>query len=113
MAGSAEKHNRLVTEILLAIGQRRDCRVWPNETGAAYRDGHLIHYGRKGSSDIIGLTSDGKILCIEVKTGKASQQKNQISFEKMILTFGGRYFLAREVDSAIKFLDNLCLTPIA
>jgi hypothetical protein len=113
MAGSAAKHNRLVTEILLAIGQRSDCRVWSNETGAAYRDGQLIRYGRKGSSDIIGLTSDGKMLCIEVKTGKASQQENQIFFEKMIKKFNGRYFLARDVDSVIKFLDDLCLTSAA
>lgn len=112
MAGSAAKHNRLVTEILLAIGQRRDCRVWANETGAAYRDGHLIHYGRKGSGDIMGITSDGKMLCIEAKTGKASQQQNQIYFEKMIVLFNGRYFLARDVDSVVKFLDDLCLTSI-
>lgn len=84
--------------------------MWPNETGAAYREGKLIHYGRKGSSDILGLTSDGKILCIEVKTGNATLQENQKNFEKMILKFGGRFFLARDVDSVVKFLDDLTLT---
>jgi hypothetical protein len=99
-----------VNQILLAIGQRPDCRVWANETGAAYRDEKLIHYGRVGSSDILGLTSDGKILCVEVKTGKASLSKYQVHFQNMILKFGGRFFLARDVDSIVKFLDDLALT---
>jgi hypothetical protein len=94
----------------LAIGSRADCRVWRNETGLAFRDGKAIRYGKKGSSDIIGLTCDGRLLCIEVKTGKASQQENQISFQKVIEKFGGRYLIARCVDNVTQFLDNLRLT---
>lgn len=103
-------HNQLVNQILLKIGNRPDCRTWRNETGLAYRDGKAIRYGKKGSSDIIGLTSDGKLLCIEVKTGRATQQENQVFFQKVIEKFNGRYFLARSVDSVVNYLDNLHLT---
>lgn len=110
--GSAEAHNRLLKEILIAIGARPDCRVWRNETGLAYRDDKAIRYGKKGSSDILGLTSDGKMLCIEVKTGRATQQENQVKFEKVIKKFGGRYVVVKSVAETVKFLDDLTLEKI-
>jgi hypothetical protein len=110
--GSAEEHSRLLSEILLAIGSRTDCRVWRNETGMAFRDDHAIRYGKRGSSDILGLTSDGRMLCIEVKTGKASQSKHQVNFQKSIEKFGGRYLIARSIDYVVKFLDDLSLPKI-
>jgi hypothetical protein len=96
----------------LAIGSRSDCRVWRNETGMAFRDDHAIRYGKRGSSDILGLTSDGRMLCIEVKTGKASQSQHQVNFQKSIEKFGGRYLVARSVDYVVKFLDDLSLSKI-
>lgn len=110
--GSAAEHNKLLNEILLAIGTRADCRVWRNETGLAYRDNAAIRYGKKGSSDILGLTSDGKMLCIEVKTGRATQQKNQINFQKTIEKFGGRYVVVKSVDQTLHFLNDLNLKKI-
>ena len=77
------------------------CRCWKQETGAAYRDGNLIHYGLKGSADISGIMRDGRRLEVEVKTGKAVQQENQKAFERMILTMKGVYFVARSVEDAI------------
>lgn len=78
----------------------------------AFRDGAAIRYGKKGSSDILGLTSDGKILCIEIKTGRAVQQENQIKFQKAIEFFGGRYVVVKSVEQILFFLDNLCLKKI-
>lgn len=64
----------------------------------------------KGSADLLGFTSDGKILCIEVKTGKARQSKYQKLFEWRVKAFGGRYVLVRdEMAPLIAFLDSLCL----
>lgn len=80
------------------------CKCWSQPTGAAYRDGQLIHYGIKGAADISGITIDGRRLEVEVKTGKAVQQQNQKRFEAMITDMGGIYFVARSVDDAIKHL---------
>ena len=67
--------------------------------------GTYISYGVPGSSDIEGLMApDGVMLCVEIKTGKATQNRSQIAFEKMITTMGGVYKVVRnEAD-----LDELC-----
>lgn len=78
----------------------------------AFRDDHAIRYGKRGSSDILGITSDGRMLCVEVKTGKASQSPHQVNFQKSIEKFGGRYLIARSVDYVVNFLDDLCLPKI-
>jgi len=101
-----------LSEVLLAIGARPDCRVWRNETGMAYRDGVGIRYGKIGSSDILGVTSDGKILCVEIKTGQATQSERQVNFENVIKKFGGRYVVVKSVASAVKFLDDLSLPKL-
>jgi ribulose-5-phosphate 4-epimerase/fuculose-1-phosphate aldolase len=80
------------------------CRCWKQETGAAYRDGEMIHYGLKGSADISGIMIDGRRLEVEVKTGKAVQQDNQKAFEAMILKHNGIYFVARSVEDALNRL---------
>jgi hypothetical protein len=103
-------HSRLVNEILLAIGSRPECRVWKNATGTAKSfSGNTIKFGKKGSSDIIGITSDGKFLAIECKTGAAVQTKEQRTFEKMITFFGGRYILARTIDDVLISLAKMGL----
>tara|TARA_R110002020_G_scaffold182855_1_gene378684 strand:+ start:326 stop:628 length:303 start_codon:yes stop_codon:yes gene_type:complete len=72
------------------------CRVWPNNTGVG-RDmsgERIIRFGLKGSSDIIGVYK-GLFLGIEVKTGNAVQNKDQINFQKMIESCGGIYILCK------------------
>jgi len=82
------------------------CKVWPQPTGAAYRDGELIRYGLKGSGDISGILLGGTRLEIEVKTGKAVQQENQRHFQAMILAMGGLYFVARSVEDALLYVQK-------
>ena len=79
----------------------------------AFRDEKAIRYGKRGSSDILGITSDGKLLCIEIKSGRATQSNVQVNFQKTIEKFGGRYLVARSVDCTVKFLDDLSLPKIA
>lgn len=98
-------HDKLVNEIILAMAATNLCKCWSQPTGAAYRDGQLIRYGLKGCADITGILLNGKRLEVEVKTGKARQQKNQEAFEKMILEMGGVYFVARSVDDALTKLQ--------
>jgi len=50
-----------------------------------------------GSSDIIGIIKPGKFLAIEAKTGQSKQSDKQKNFEKMIISLGGIYILARDL----------------
>lgn len=106
-------HSTLLNEILRLIGARPDCRVWKNATGAAVsRTGSYVKFGKKGSADILGITSDGRMFCVEVKTGQAVQTKEQKAFQNMITKMGGRYFLARNSQSVVQFLDELNLAKV-
>jgi len=110
--GSNAAHAELVKLILVAIGASPKCRVWSNNTGIgrSLNSERIIHFGLKGSSDIIGLTCDGKILCLEVKTGKAIQSKAQKNFQKMIEKFGGRYYVIRSVEQVKTIIEEeICL----
>ena len=92
-------HNFEVNRILRDLGQIPDLvRAWRNETGVALSiDGkRKIRFGLKGSSDILGILKGGRLLAIEVKTGRAVQSKQQKNFEKMINFMGGLYIIARE-----------------
>ena len=104
-------HQAVVAEVLAAIGARADCRVWSNNTGVGRALNHdgIIRFGLKGSSDILGLTSDGRMLCLEVKTGAAIRSKGQMAFAAMIQRFGGRYAVIRSAGDAKIFLDSLGL----
>ena len=96
--GSTEEHQELVKKILIKFGSGSDYRLWPNNTGKAFRGGRLLSFGLKGSADIMGLRKDGRLVAIEVKTGKAKQNKDQINFMNMVRSFNGIYILARSVE---------------
>jgi hypothetical protein len=74
--------------------------------------GNFIKFGKRGSSDLLGITSDGKMLCIEGKTGKATQSSVQKNFQKMIEKFGGRYIVAKSSQQVIDYLDALNLAKL-
>jgi hypothetical protein len=72
------------------------------------RTGKPFKYGLKGSADIIGILKNGKFLALEVKTGKATQSKQQLAFAAMIQKYGGHYFVCRSVSDAVSFVKH-CL----
>lgn len=100
----------MLRETLILLGKEGHhvCRVWDHPTGVAYRDvdggRKWITYGLEGSSDIIGVLLGGQMLCIEIKTGRATQQENQKKFEAMIKRFGGLYFVAHSAQEALDFV---------
>jgi hypothetical protein len=98
------QHDLLEREIIVRVNESKLARVWKQPTGAAYRDGRLIHYGIKGAADITGLTASGRRLEIEVKTGEAVQRKEQKSYQAMIGKMGGLYLIARDVDKTLAIL---------
>lgn len=104
---SAE-HSKLVNEILLAFGSRRDLTLWKNASGAVKIGERFLRFGLKGSPDIIGIADGGRFVGIEVKTGTARQTPEQKLFEAMVFRRGGLYVLARsldDVEKALSFLD--------
>lgn len=101
-------HDNLVKAILLAVGSRPDCRVWRQEVGL-YRVGPsltLVKIGVPGMADIGGIYRGGRVLQIEVKTGRSRLSHQQIRWRDMILGFGGIYVEARSVDDAVKALPS-------
>jgi hypothetical protein len=96
-----------VQDILRGCEAREDCYLWQNNSGAAKIGGRYVRFGLKGSSDIIGLTSDGKFLAIECKIGKDRQSEDQIAFENAIKGMGGRYLAVKQASEAFAYLDSV------
>lgn len=97
-------HNDLVNKILATLNLTHLGRFWSQPTGAAWRGNQLIRYGFLGAADITGILRGGWRVEIEVKTGNASQQKNQKIFEKNIKMWGGIYLVARSESDALELL---------
>lgn len=80
--------------------------VWRNNTGATHYENskgrkRMVRYGKPGSSDIIGLTKDGKFLAIEVKRPNGKTTKLQEMFLQNINANGGVGFVATSIDDVI------------
>ncbi len=109
----SEEHTRLVNDILVELSKRPCIRVWPVIVGKfrLLRDPDIIvSVGRAGQADISGLITVhgvGRRLEIEVKTGNATQTKEQKNFQAMILKLGGEYIVARSIEDATTFCDEL------
>jgi hypothetical protein len=103
-------HNELVNRMLILLHSSKLGNFWSNPTGAVKTEnGHFQRYGLLGSSDIIGLCTQGRFIAIEIKTGASSvQSKHQKAFEKMIQKNNGLYFLVRQesdIETIKKLLD--------
>lgn len=96
----------LIRDILLALGTRRDLRIWRSNCGAARtRTGRVVRFGVKGQADISGiLAPTGKRIEIEAKSATGRQSEQQRRFQAMIEKHGGIYILARSVDDVLREL---------
>lgn len=74
---------------------------WRNNTGRRGK----VNYGRIGSSDIIGLLHNGRLLAVETKC-KTKQTKDQKEFQRNIEANNGLYILAFTLDDVIKGLTG-------
>lgn len=81
--------------------------AWRNSTGAGYlNDGHnkrsrFVRFGKVGSSDILGVFNDGRMLAIECKTEKGEATYEQLKFLAEVTKRHGIAFIARSVDDVI------------
>ncbi len=75
------------------------CFVWRNNTGALPdKTGRKVHYGHKGSADIIGVNPYGKFIAVEAKSAKGRITPEQAIFRDRIEAKGGVYVLAKSID---------------
>ncbi len=108
-----DKHKQLIKDTLQVLEMRRDVWAWSNNSGAMKIGDRFVRFGKKGSADIIGFTSDGKFFAAEGKTGKAVLSPAQKEFKAAVEAYGGRYFLIRDSwVELIKQLDNLNLAKV-
>ena len=106
--------------IMLSLSEA-GCTVWRNETSGAWvgrvihKDGQqvtlsnarLIKFGLSiGSSDIIGMTPDGRFLAVEVKTATGRATKDQLQFIESVKRAGGVAGIARCPADALKLIGG-------
>ena len=84
---------------------KRGCRLFRNNTGVARTaDGSTIRFGLcVGSSDLIGWTSTGRFLAVEVKTPTGRTSQEQDRFISAVRSMGGLAGVCRSVQD----LDTL------
>ncbi len=75
--------------------------------GVILENARPLHAGLcTGSSDLIGWTSTGRFLGIEVKTSKGRVSAEQQNFIDAVNQAGGLAFVARSVDEAVAKLNG-------
>lgn len=113
----------LMREIMLAVS-KTGARVFRNNTAEGWAgkstvgrcmlgttisivNPRRLHGGLcVGSSDLIGWTSDGRFLAIEVKTAKGRTAQEQVLFISAVRHAGGVAFVARSVEEALEGLEK-------
>lgn len=105
---NAKQHQKLVDDLLYAVGRLPNVRVWPRVVGvgrAINNSNHVIRFGIPGESDIDGIVAPtGRKLSIEVKTGSGALSKEQQRWRNMIVKFGGLHIEARSVEQVLEVL---------
>lgn len=106
--------------IMIALSDA-GCTVWRNNVGIGWQgrmsrtrmgsvlldDPRPLHAGLcVGSSDIIGITADGRFLAIEVKTKTGRVSDEQQRFIDAVRRKGGVAGVARSVADALKLLSQ-------
>lgn len=82
--------------------------AWRNNTGACKAGQRLVFFGRKGSSDIIGIAPDGRFLAIECKRPQGGTVSNEQSkFLSEIAQRGGVAIVVHSTEElAIKLAER-------
>jgi hypothetical protein len=93
--------------IMLALSER-GCLIFRNNTGTATAsDGSRIRFGLcVGSSDLIGVSPDGRFLAVEVKTPTGRVRPEQVAFIEAVVAAGGIAGIARSVEDAVALIAS-------
>ena len=116
----ANDETTIQQHIRLALGTRRDLRLFRNNTGTLPdpRTGRPVEFGlARGSADLIGLRTItitpemvgqqvAVFTSIEVKTAKGRATAEQQNWLQMVRSLGGIAGIARSVQDAQNLLDS-------
>jgi hypothetical protein len=84
----------------------RNIYAWRNNTGAVQiRPGQFMGFGKRGSSDILGILPGGRILCIECKAKGGRLSSEQREFMDRVRGLGGMTIVAhsfKDIDEALR-----------
>ena len=86
--------------------ERRGFFVWNNPTGCVrIAPDRWLHFGKKGSADILGCLPDGKFLAVEVKSDHGRLSPEQSVFLEQIRGRGGLAVVVKgwqELDNVLR-----------
>lgn len=86
--------------------ERRGIFSWNNPSGAVrVASDRWLHFGKKGSSDILGCLPGGRFLAVEVKAPDGRLSPEQKEFLEKIRGLGGLALVVksmRELDAALR-----------
>jgi hypothetical protein len=86
--------------------ERRGFFAWNNPSGAVrIAPDRWVHFGKKGSADILGCLPDGRFLAVECKSRSGRLSLEQLAFIEKIRGKGGVAVVAhsfRELDVALR-----------
>jgi len=103
--------NAVVSEILEYLNWK-GIYAWHNKNISTYdpRTNRFRRFGKyqiSGVSDILGILKNGKMLCIECKTGYNKASNMQREFINNINKNGGVAFVAYGIEDVEKYLDKI------
>jgi len=80
---------------------------WRNNSGAYKSEsGAFVRFGKKGTSDIVGVYPGGRFFAVECKKPGGKLSDEQIEFLKSVRLHGGVVCVAESVDDVDKCLRN-------
>ena len=101
---NTKAHNDLMDDIILEFGSRKNIRIWKRVVG--FDKKRKIRYGIPGEPDLEGIIKPyGRMLVVEVKTGKGRLNPKQKIRKVMLKKYGALYIEARSVKQAIYEYD--------
>ena len=96
---------RIKADVLRYL-ERRGFFAWNNPSGAVrIAPDRWVHFGHKGSADILGYLPDGRFLAVEVKAPQGRLSQEQSAFLEKVRGFGGMALVVRsfrELDAALR-----------
>lgn len=102
-------HASLVNEIINELSKRADCMVWKGRAGTFRlpRGDGWVDVEPIGIPDVVGVTTGGRWVLIEVKTGDAVLSKAQRSLKAQFELLGAVWCTARSVADAVAYVGRL------
>lgn len=102
------KHETEVLRLIMIRVSEMGHRCWRNNRGLFYtREGVPVICGlANGSGDLIGITSTGRLISIEVKSASGRLRSEQRQWMDMVNNMGGIGICARTPDEAEEKINN-------